>query len=748
MTSARDGTPFGAANLTNCERELIHLAGSIQPHGALVVVQDHDFTVLQASANTASVLGIAHEALLGRSLASLGGNVVERLESVLLTPHLAQSRGFRCHADAGGRTRPLEGLVHRHPEGGVIVEFEPDNSADTIASALPHLLGDAIARVGNTYSLQSLAETSVQHFRRIAGYDRVMFYRFDVDGHGEIVAEARDESLESFLGLHYPASDIPHRARDLYVRNRVRVLVDVHYEPVALVPRRFPLTGDELDMSLSYLRSMSPLHLQYLKNMGVTGTLVASLVRDGRLWGLIACHHYAPRQVSYALRTACELLAEVISTRVATLERLAQRHAEELVRRLEQRLVEATSTDGDWRVALFRNPRAVLQPLDATGAALFYDGDVLTAGEVPSTSELRQLREWASQTVVDGLASTSSIARTAPSLTSLTPTASGVLVVELSRARGDYLMWLRKEQVRTVTWAGDPSKPVVGNDPLDLSPRRSFAAWSEQVQQTAQPWSPTEIDFARAIGAKLVDITLQIHAVRLLIAQHQLTHVRLAVEQTAEPVVIADGNGRILLANESFSQMFRIPYGHLLTVDDLAPLFTDGAQARTILHALKTERHPWRGELSLLGRDGMPRPVDIRADVVPGHGNTLLGFILIFTDLTNRKEAEAARLHLQRSIERATPPRGGLLAGRASPADPVADGLAAAIFSHASTAAMDITEGAYDKTVAPLLREVEESALRAAALVRQLRAHTALDGNGGAGGAGVAEGREPRSSNN
>ena len=571
-------------------------------------------------------------------------------------------------------------------------------------------------------SISSLAEAVVQSIRELTGYDRVMVYKFDPDGHGEIIAEAKDRGIaESFLGLHYPASDIPHRARELYVRNRVRVLVDVRYTPVPIVPRRFPLAGTELDMSLCYLRSMSPLHLQYLQNMGVTATLVASLVREGRLWGLIACHHYSPLHVGYAVRAACELLAEVVSTRIAAVENYVQAQTEVLVRRLEQRLMEATSTEGDWRLALFRDPRTLLTPLDATGAALFYEGEVLTAGEVPSTPELRALAKWAAERTAGSLFSCTSVARENPALAALTPLASGVLAFELSRSRPEYLMWFRKEQLCTVTWAGDPAKAVIGNDPLELSPRRSFAAWSEIVRGTAAPWSQADLALARAIGASLMDIIVQVQAVRLLIAQHQLTRVRLTVENSREPVVIADAMGHVLFTNEAFSQLFRRPHIHLEHLDEIAALFTDPVLVRTVLSGLRRERQPWRGELTLAVSYLETLPVGVRADVVPGQGGSALGFILIFTDLTGTKRVAAARRQLEDSISRADQHAPGARAPRET------DEVIGAILANASVAAMEITDASSGPSVAELLAELEASTKRAAALYGQMRAYTSGD---------------------
>jgi light-regulated signal transduction histidine kinase (bacteriophytochrome) len=725
MSSRLLHPPFGHADLTNCERELIHLAGSIQPHGVLVVLREPDLVILQASVNAETMLGTPAERLLNRPVSALGGDIAPQIRRLVRAGELEARTPLRCRIAHGETSRAFEGIAHRHPGGGLVVELEPVGAGGATAGTLhgpngrlEHRLATAMQRFSAATSIAALAEAVVQSIRELTGYDRVMVYKFDPDGHGEIIAEAKDARLaESFLGLHYPATDIPQRARELYVRNRVRVLVDVGYTPVPIVPRRFPLTGEELDMSLCYLRSMSPLHLQYLQNMGVTATLVASLVREGRLWGLIACHHYSPLHVGYALRAACELLAEVISTRIAAIENYVQAQTEVLVRRLEQRLMEATSTEGDWRLALFRDPRTLLAPLDATGAALFYEGEVLTAGEVPSTPELRALAGWVAERTGGGAPFTcDSLARENPAFAPLTALASGVLAIELSRSRPEYLMWFRKEQLSTVTCAGDPAKAVIGNDPLELSPRRSFAAWSEIVRGTATPWSAADLALARAIGASLMDIIVQIQAVRLLIAQHQLTQVRLTVENSREPVVIADAVGHVLFTNEAFSQLFRRPHIHLEHLDELAALFTDPVLVRTVLSGLRRERQPWRGELTLAVSYLETLPVGVRADVVPGQGGAALGFILIFTDLTGTKRVEAARRQLEDSISRADRRAG-------APARPAqeTDEVIGAILANASVAAMEITDASSGPSVAELLAELEASTRRAAALYGQMR---------------------------
>jgi two-component system, chemotaxis family, sensor kinase Cph1 len=736
---------FGQADLSNCERELIHLAGSIQPHGALLVVEPSTLKILQASANCASVLGVAVGDLLARSCECLGRNFASELRRVggKLVPD--ESRPLKLHLGDGAdcargvRQADYEGIVHQLESEGLVVELEPADcgraatpETETVQfepAALVEWISTAVQRIGAASNQGVLLDSVVQAYRDLTGYDRVMAYRFDPDGHGKIVAEARHPRLDSLLGHHYPASDIPQRARELYLRNRVRVLVDVHYAAVPIEPRLHPATGRDLDMSMSYLRSMSPLHIQYLKNMGVTATLVVSLVREGRLWGLIACHHDSPRNLRYPVRAACEMLAEVIATRLAAIDTYAHAQVAMLVRRLEQRLVEATSTEGDWRLALFRNPRTLLQPLDATGAALYHDGEILTGGEVPSAPELRALLAWFDSQVEDSVFICSSVGRANPQLAMLTPTACGVLAVRLSSSRPDYIVWFRKEQLQTVTWAGDPSKPVVRDDPLELSPRRSFAAWSEIVRGTAVAWTAKEQLFARAIGSALIDIIAQVFGVRLLVAEHQIEHIRATIESSSEPVLVA-GAGRGVFPNPAFCALAGRSRDELESIagrglESLAALFANADGARGMLARMRTQREPWRGEIELARPDGRRVPVWVRGDIVAGREGQVLGFILILADRSARQRTTAALQHLERALSQAagSPPAVDQPALHGAESDT----LLGAIFSNASIAAMDVADATgAAPSASTTLQELENSTQRAAALYARIREYAGI----------------------
>lgn len=685
----------------------------------MLVLSEPLLTIAQLSANAGTVLGHEATALIGEPLGVLGEEFATAVRDLAADGHLADPQPLRVRLTLPQGAHAATAMVHRPPAGGLVVELE-DIQKGSDRRRTPHLadrLTRTVTQLSTAHSISALADLVVREMRELIGYDRVMVYRFDEDGHGAIIAEAKEAALESFLFRHYPATDIPQRARELYLRNKVRLLVDVQYTPVPLEPRISPITGEDLDLSMAGLRSISPMHIQYLRNMGVGATLVASLVHEGRLWGLIACHHNGPRYLPYEMRAACELISEVVSTRISALEHFAEAQAEVLVRRLEHRLIEATATDGDWRRALFDAPRQLLQPVGATGAALLFDGEVQTTGEVPSTPDLRALFTFLDAQHRDALFSCSSIAKLQPSLASLTPVAAGVLAVRLGHADGEYLVWFRKEQLQDVTWGGDPSKPVLFDASMELSPRRSFAAWHELVRNTSIPWTAREGAIAKAIGHSLADIILQIRSVRVLIAEAQLDRMRSAVLNAPDPVIIADESGRILLANDALGKLLQGPFRTLDTVTDLAARFDSPTKVTELFERLKLERRPWRGELRLARPSGGPGiPVALRADPIPQLNGGLFGFIVILNDLTARHAADLARERLQRAVYAAQRPSTKAELEAQGPLSPEVQALVAAVWANAGVAVSEIADSADTIAIAPLLHEVEEATRHAARL--------------------------------
>lgn len=710
------GPAFGEADLSNCEREQIHLAACIQPHGAALLIREPDHVVVQASENAASFLGLGPD-ILGRMLGAIDGDLAERL-----APHLSDALnevpcGVQCHI--GKSNQVFDGLIHRPRGGGVMIELQHAGASVDLSRHLERGLQTII----HAASLRALCDDTASIFRRLTGYDRVMVYRFDNEGHGEVFSEDREPALEAYLGNRYPASDIPQIARRLYERNRVRVLADVEYAPVPLIPRLSPISGEELDMSLCFLRSSSPIHVQYLKNMGVRATLVVSLLVNGRLWGLISCHHYVPRCVHFEERAICELLAEAVATRISALESFAQAQAEVSVRRLEQRMIRAISSEGDWRAALFDGSRALLEPVDATGAALLFEGEVRTVGEVPGTAALREIGRWLDTQPRASVISTASLVEDAPQFDLLTAVASGLMATPISTTPGEYLVWLRPERVRTVTWGGDPFKPIlVGDDPATLSPRRSFAQWHQVVEGTSDPWSAADIAAARLIGDTVSDVIIQFRSVRLLLAEDQLNQVRRQVETSSQPVVIADAGGTVLKMNAAFAALLPEAASRLGTIADLQSLVADPELVERNVADLLSHGRPWRGEVRIAGSHGGMTPLLIRADPVFTSVERTIGFVLLFTDLTERKAAEAARRRFQEDVIEQRPALSGQLD---SNADLLFRNVLATIVENAQLAGLEIADRVDPARMPQMLEALRASVARTAEVLRYMVWHAA-----------------------
>jgi PAS domain S-box-containing protein len=503
----------------------------------------------------------------------------------------------------------------------------------------------------------------------------------------------------------------------------VRVLADVAYAPIALQPRLSPVTGQDLDMSMCFLRSMSPIHIQYLQNMGVGATLVASLMVGGKLWGLIACHHYVPRFAHFEVRAVCELLAEVVGTRIAALESFVQAQAELSVRRLEQRMAEAIARHGDWKVALFDGSTALLQHVGATGAALLFEGQVYTVGDVPGTQELREIGAWldrksrGNSTVV----ATASLSIDEPAFASIKSSASGVLSTRVSRSPEEHLVWFRPERIRTVTWGGDPNKSVVvGTNPADLSPRRSFAQWHQLVENTSEAWTQADLVAARLIGESVADVVLQFRSVRMLIAQNQLEQVKRQVTESDIAVVICDPKGQILQSNETFERLLPAR-AKPRSINDFPAMFVERKDAEQRFAELLNRREPCRLEVRLEFPTGEMRPLRLRADPVFSTPDLLLGFVFLFTDLTERKAAEEARSRFQQDmISRHKVTNIGL----DSTADLVFQNMLSSIIGNAQLAALEITDGVDMARMPEMLDSVYASVTRTAEVLEQLVWHS------------------------
>jgi light-regulated signal transduction histidine kinase (bacteriophytochrome) len=497
-------------DLTSCDREPIHVPGRVQPHGVLLVLAEPDLRIIQASTSTAQQLGRAAESLLGQPLAALlGHEYVQYLRNILDIETIDQNPLYIWTSQLGAVGQHFDGLIHRH-NGALILELEPSHTASAPRPDFYRLVKTVVARLQGAPSFDAFCNTAVAEVRALTGFDRVMIYTFDADGHGSVIAEALAPDVRSFLGLHYPASDIPQQARALYLRNWLRLIPDARYTPADVVPTLAPDTGAPLDLSYATLRSVSPIHLEYLANMGVRASMSISIIDDGALWGLIACHHLSPRYLPYEVRAACEFLGQAFSLQLTAKRDSEDHQYRAQVNAVGLRLIQQIAEVHPLDYALTAGRPSMLDLIDAGGAALCIDGQIVSLGQTPTDDQILALIAWLGAQPERGIYNIASLATACPELANCKDTASGVLAAPISRAQGEYLLWFRPELLQVVNWGGEPTKAVeLHDDGVQLHPRRSFELWQQMVALHARPWKSFEIAAASDLRNAVLSIVLR-----------------------------------------------------------------------------------------------------------------------------------------------------------------------------------------------------------------------------------------------
>ncbi|MFM7404765.1 MAG: HWE histidine kinase domain-containing protein [Erythrobacter sp.] len=517
--------------LTECDREAIHLIAAIQGFGGLIVA-DPQGRVAQLSANVASMLGLASLPATGTPLADiLAPDALAAINQAFANPAPVDTLERRFGLDLTGAGQLFDCAMHK--SGGLsVIEFEPharNDFADHVSLIVP-----VIAQLEEAGTVGTLCNTAARLVRQMTGYDRVMIYRFHPDESGEVIAEDCDNALEPYLGLRYPASDIPQQARELFRRNRFRIIANMNAAAVPIIPA---LGADDtpLDLSMSMLRSHSKMHLAYMRNMGVGASLAIAIVRHDQLWGMISCHHRESRLPPYSLRTVAELLSQTFSLMldrilVAQAEALRER-ARQLNDRLLLRLTGGV-TMGDSLPIIDELLRGTI---DHDGVSLFADDEYQASGEAPSEAEFRAIVPMLASTLSGATHATTRLADQIADAGVFADRAAGALVLPLSRGTRDALVLWRRPLDRVVQWAGDPTKSVAAPGAL-LQPRASFAAWGETVRGHSADWQPEECEIAARLRRTLIEVVLRMSA--------DLTRERTrAAEQ--QDLLIAELNHRV-----------------------------------------------------------------------------------------------------------------------------------------------------------------------------------------------------------
>lgn len=513
--------------ITNCDTEPVRTPGCIQAHGALLVLRLSDLSILQASENTQAILGQPAPALLGRNVSMVVKVEGEtRLRTILATEPTDHNPIYAFTLPASELVAAMDVTVHT-VDGVVMVEFEatgrsqPGTGASPVAPGPRHepdyyaLIKKTVARLQAMDTLQTFCQALADEVRLLSGMDRVMIYKFHADHHGEVFSESRRSDLAPWLGLHYPAEDIPKPARDMFAKTWIRPVPDINGSLAEMVPLLNPDTGKPVDMTFCALRGVSVMYTEYLQNMGVSAGLTMPLRRGNVLWGLIACHHYSgSHYLPYELRAACEFLAQVGSLQHQAVEDRENAAYRLKLEEVNQQLLSMAAQEGGLASMTDGSP-SLLGAMRAGGAALFHRDRWWRVGQTPEESQLEALGHWLVArlevgSLVSPMYSTHSLAADYPPGAAFADVASGLLAAPLSRSGQNLMMWFRPEVKKTVNWGGNPhDKPqVIGPNGPRLTPRRSFELFSESVHQQAEPWLQVEIDAAARLRALIMELVI------------------------------------------------------------------------------------------------------------------------------------------------------------------------------------------------------------------------------------------------
>ncbi|WP_136636057.1 HWE histidine kinase domain-containing protein [Pseudooceanicola onchidii] len=534
MSDAPSQVPDQAVDLTTCDREPIHIPGRIQHYGCLLAVSS-DWIIAHASENCGAILGVEATDTIGVPFVDFfSRDVVHYLRSRLQI--LARDTGnARIYAyDLFGDGRLFDISVHNTGRF-LIFEFEPrlggaemrDDTA--IVQAL-------IARVQRHSTLEKMTTEAARSLKALTGIDRVMVYRFEPDDTGTVIAEATEPNMEAYLGLRYPASDIPKQARALYVRNVLRIIPDVQAETFAIHPTLGP-EGQPLDLSLAVTRAVSPIHLEYLRNMGVGASMSVSILRKGKLWGLFACHHRTAFHMDFQKRSAIELFVQLFNYELARLETDQELEEVNKARDMHDRMMQQISDERSLVDSFDTVADELEQVIAYDGIAVYSNGFYRARGSTPTAEEFLGLARFLNTTQTAQIYATDRLGDRYPAAEDFADRAAGLLVLPISRTPRDYIVLFRREVAQSVTWAGNPDKPVTpGPNGLRLTPRKSFDAWREVVRGSCVAWRSGELRAAEALRVTLLEVVLKL-------TDESSANSRRAQEQ--QELLIAELNHRV-----------------------------------------------------------------------------------------------------------------------------------------------------------------------------------------------------------
>ena len=641
-----------AQALQVCADEPIHQIGNIQPHGAaLVLSADSLRTVLQASANINQFIDFSTEDVLGKPLAELLGEAsAQRIESLIKSTQTQQCVTGLISVAQQQLVVELDVTIYSS-DAFWVVELCQDSGlpkSEKLGELLMHTQNALLSLESDNEPARYFEEIS-RFVQALTGYDSVMIYRFKPNWDGEVIAQSHTEAAPCYQGLSFPASDIPVQARTLYLKNRVRIVTDVKAKPVSVLPTLNPVSQQPLDMTHSVLRSLSPIHLEYLGNMGVQASMVISLLQNGRLWGLISCHHLTPKRVSFAMRDAAVFISRMVSSELTSIEIKAEHKLLDKASQIKMALLDSIITQTEAKVIEQFNPD-LLDLVGASGLIIVVEGKRYLQGQMPEPDAIDGLLDWLGKQPITDVFSCDHLSEQFPPASTYKESVSGVIATALSSDMRNCLVWLRKEKTQPIKWAGRYEQGLVqtsaGN--YQLNPRNSFESWTELAHGLSTPWSPLEIKIVKAFRPTLSKGLAEKNIALLIENKRAELLERLQKMTSRLPGVIyqfrlqPDGRSCLPYASQGIQDIFKVTPEDVR--EDASRIFAlihpDDYEAMWLsIQQSAQNLKPWNHEFRVKFADGTVSR--LLGDALPeqeADGVTLWhGFI---TDITERKQAE------------------------------------------------------------------------------------------------------------
>jgi PAS domain S-box-containing protein len=645
-------------DLSNCDQEPIHIPGLIQPHGILIVFQEPDLNIIQISQNTFEILGVFPEDILNKTLKVLFNNWQIRLITKSLAEISENFNPLDLYINTKKGRKNFDGIIHKS-NGFVILELEPvsqKNNHDFLS--FYKLVQPIICKMQSLLYLDELCQIMVKEIRNLTGFDRVMVYKFDAEGAGEVIAEDKLANLSPFFGLHYPASDIPKQARKLYTLNPLRLIPDVSYQPVELLPIHNLVTNQPLNLSGSVLRSVSPIHIEYLKNIGVTASMSISLIRDQKLWGLIACHNYlSPKYVTYKLRTACELIGRVISLEISAKEENEDLDYKIILKGILSNFLNVFAENDNWITALIQNRNKLLELVAAEGVAICDAENITMIGKTPVLNEVKKMRDFLENHIFnhnahDYIYEINCLSNIYPKAENFKNVGSGLLAVIISQEHKQYILWFRPEVIQTVNWAGDPHKPVeiTANGSIRLTPRKSFDLWQETVKLKSLPWKQCEIAIAKELRNIIVGLVLQ--KTEKIAKIHQ--QLMLALKAAKMGVWDWDLLQNSIVWSIGHHQLFGLLEQDFIDTYEAFKRLIDPRDRESVdlaIHRALLEQHDYYQDFRVIWPDGSSHWLQGRGKFFSNDAGQTVRFLGTLVEVSDRKLAEIKLQELNLDLE-------------------------------------------------------------------------------------------------